>query len=96
MAKITMVKEKYSGLDGRTYVRFTEENSVESRPFTIEASASGLRIKGTMQAEIEDNEELQAWAKTMSDAWVQHDLLRKDALAQISGNVDMGKPRIII
>lgn len=95
--KLSLTKKKYSGLDGRTYVRFQEDNSSEARPFTIEASASGIRIKGTMQAELEDMKELQEFAKTMSDAWIQHILLRKDAIANISGQqAVMGVPRIII
>lgn len=84
MAKLVMVKEKVSGLDGRTYSRWIEKDSTEARPFRITASASGMRFEGTMQGEIENMEELQEWAKLTSDVWVEHTKLRHAALANIS------------
>lgn len=84
MAKLIMKKEKVSGLDGRTIVRYIEENSTQSRPFRITSSASGMRFEGTMEGEIETMEELQAWAKLTSDAWVDHTKLRHAAISNIS------------
>jgi len=87
-----MKKEKYSGLDGRTYVRWTEENSTEPRAFIIEASPSGIRLKGTMSSEIETMEELQEFAKLISDCQLEHIKLRKEVgskliLSDAQGNV---------
>ena len=83
--KLTMKKEKFSGLDGRTYVRWTEESSTEPRAFQVEASPSGIRFKGTMAGEIEDGEELQVFAKLLSDVWVEHHKLRQALLGDALG-----------
>jgi hypothetical protein len=88
MAKMNLVKTKFSALDGQTMIRWTEEPTDEARAFTIEASPTGIRFKGTMQAEIEDMAELQAWAEVTSIAWQEHRVLRNAVLSNKIALVD--------
>lgn len=74
---IQFEKTKYSGLDGRTYVAFTQRESTALIPFQIIASPSGLSFKGTMEGEIQKNlPEMQDFAKMVGEAWREHLKLR--------------------
>lgn len=73
---LEFTKEKVSLLDGRTVSRWIEKDSTEARPFRIEASPSGIRFSGTMQGEIEDMKELQAFAKLLDEIWRERVRLR--------------------
>ena len=77
--KLNMVREKYTGLDNRTYVKWTEASTtgeIQTRPFTIVASPSGISIRGAMLGEIENVTELQEFAKIISEAQIEQRKLR--------------------
>lgn len=82
---LVMIREKLSGLDGRTYDRFTEVDSTEARPFTITASASGVSIKGQMQVELSQPDDFVALARAIGDASKSYIALKKEALAKLNG-----------
>jgi hypothetical protein len=70
---IQFEKSKYSGIDGRTYVAFTQKNSTQEKPFQIIASPSGVSFKGTMEGEIQKNlPEMQDFARMVAEAWKEH------------------------
>lgn len=71
-------KTKYDSLDGKTIVGFSTEN------FTLKASRAGVELDGSFF--IEDQSQLQAFAKTMSDAWTEHKKLMPKITRTLSGH----------
>lgn len=78
--KLIMKREKYSSLDGRTKVSWSEVDGGTTHPFTITATPSGIKFTGDMTGEIETMAELQAFAKLVSDVQKEWDALRTDLL----------------
>lgn len=72
-------KTKYDSLDGSTKVRFTQ-----GEHFYIEASRMGVQFKGELL--IESFEQLDAFAKTLSEAYTQHRKLTPKITASASGH----------
>lgn len=71
-------KEKVSALSGETEVRYTqivESNDKPFPPFQLVASKSGIRASGKLDT-ISSMEELEAFAKVVSDTWTSHILLK--------------------
>lgn len=79
MATLKMTKKKYSGLDGRTYVKLEDPNG-----FSIIASPSGVRMSGEMIAELETHEDFAKLAQIIGEAATEYSQLRKAALQDIS------------
>lgn len=63
--KITSVE------DNRPRFQFIEKGG-GLLPFIVEASPSGITIRGTMSGEIQDREDLDSLAEVIGDAWSEH------------------------
>lgn len=68
-------RRKYNTLDGQVAVEYVKG---ESR---IEARASGL----TCKVELEGHQDLQSFAKALSNAWQEHEALKGAILAKLMG-----------
>lgn len=68
---MTMDRLKWTGPDGRTYVTYTQKHAdnVTLDAFTITVSPSGVSFKGKMLGELDDQADLQGFAKLMGDVW---------------------------
>lgn len=64
------IKTKFSGLDGQTMVGWQEEDST----FEVRVSGAGIWFQGTMKMRIYSMDELQDFARLISEA--QHELAR--------------------
>jgi hypothetical protein len=79
-------KRKISALNGETEVRFVELSQPEqSTPFTLIASRSGLTLQGTSPT-IEDQAQLEEFARTVSLAWTEHRKLVPNLSSTLSGH----------
>lgn len=74
------VKTKFDALDGKTVVAYTTEDSA----FAIKASKAGVSFQGELT--IEDQSELQQFAKLLSDAWTDHRKLVPKLSTTLSGH----------
>lgn len=74
------VKTKYSALDGKTTVGFGHED------FMVKANVSGVQFQGTFT--LEDDVELQNFAKLLAEAWVEH----KRMLAAVTKKLSSSNP----
>ncbi len=85
---IRFKRKKVSSLLGHTEVRFTEQSSQtdeDANPFTIIADHVGVWFRGN-SFHLETVEALEVFAKAVSDAWLDHESLRKHIRAEIMGH----------
>ena len=93
---LVMKKVKWTGLDQRTVVSFvqvvpqkegdtTKEVSTVD-PFTITVSPSGISFKGSMVGELQEQKELQEFAKLIGDVWKERLSLRPKLVTSPSGH----------
>lgn len=66
----TFVKNKFDGLDGKTKVSFQEIGDGSS--FKVLIDQTGVKFAGDMAMPICDQQELQGFAKFLSDCWTEH------------------------
>lgn len=69
MKVLKFSKRKFSGLDGNTYVEFTQEID-HGKPLVILASREGVTIKKGI-LHISDMDELQDFAEIITIAWAE-------------------------
>lgn len=74
------VKTKYDSLDGKVICAYTTEDS----SFSMRASKAGVTFEGKLA--IENQQELQQFAKLMSDVWVDHRKLVPKLTGTLSGH----------
>lgn len=75
---------KYSGVDGVTKVRYTQDTSDKLNAFYIEAGRFGVKLNGGLA--LESYDDLQAFAKVLSDAWADHKKLVPKLVPTFSGH----------
>lgn len=85
-----MNKTKWTGLDQRTFVAFTQETPEGEKahvdPFTIVVSPSGVSFKGVMVGELQTQNELQDFAKLFGEVWKERLKLRPQIVTSESGH----------
>lgn len=64
------ITTSHTGLDGRVVVAFTEEQGGVDA-FTLKATPAGIQI-GSMKKVITTMDELQDFARMVSDLWTEH------------------------
>ena len=69
--KLEFEKKKITSMDNRPRFQFIEK-SAQFLPFIIEASPSGITIRGTMSGEIESGADLEVLAEAIGNAWSEH------------------------
>jgi hypothetical protein len=74
-------RKKISALTGNTEVHF----SLDSSDFKIIADQSGIRLRGESPT-LYENEELQSFAKAVSDAFKDHLKLKPKLVSTLSGH----------
>lgn len=74
------LRTKFDSLDGKTVVALTSEDD----KFQLKASRSGVMINGEL--EIEGMQELDQFAKLLSDAWKEHLRLKPKLQSSLSGH----------
>lgn len=77
------LRNKYSSLDGKTRVAFKEEIPSHGDAFELIADAKGVHFSGKFL--IVNQEELQEFAKLLSDVWV--DRLSLDPARKLKGTL---------
>lgn len=82
------IKSKTSALDGETEIKYTQQ--VEGKdapypPFRLVVRKDGLHFEGK-SAKVTDMQELQEFAKIVSDAWVDHRSLQVKLATTLSGH----------
>lgn len=71
VGEVPYVKTKFTGLDGKTKVGWSEENS----DFEVRADSSGVFFKGTMKSPVANMTMLQDFAELVTEAWKEHSRL---------------------
>lgn len=83
---LEMDKLKFTDLSGRTVVAFVQKGSTKIDPFTITASPSGISFKGTLEGELNKQDELEKFAKLFTDIWAERLRLRPTIVQSPSGH----------
>ncbi len=84
-AGMKFTKTKFDGLDGKTVVGFTEMSD-EATPFSVRMTKSGMTMQGKMSKEICTQDDLEAFARFVTNAWMEREKLRQKLSTTLAGH----------
>lgn len=85
-AGMTFIRTKFSALSGFTTVTW-KEDCARDDAFTMSATQQGINFSGTMTNPISMPNQLQGFAKAVSDIWSEHERLAPNLSIDGGGRV---------
>ena len=80
------LKTKYTAIDNKTIVAFTEQSG-SAHEFSVKASGQGIWFEGALSHKIDNEKELNDFARLIGDAWKEHQKLAPKIVMTAAGHI---------